>query len=468
MKEFMTEDFLLDTPTARTLYHDYAEKMPIIDYHCHINPWDIANDARYENITRLWLGGDHFGDHYKWRQIRSNGVPEELVTGGADDRARFQVFAEMLPKAVGNPLFHWTHLELKRYFGYNGILNGDTAEEVWNLCNEKLKTLSVRKIIAMSNVECIATTDDPADDLAAHKKLQADAGCGVRVIPTWRPDKAVNLAKPGFAAYLGRLGEAAGVKITSMQTLEQALLARMEYFDKMGCRASDHGLDCVPYADLAGADLDAILAAALRGEKPGERETAQYQFAVMRFLGRQYARLGWVMQLHYGAVRNTNSRRFAELGADTGFDCMGDPGRAEDLAGFLDSLERTGELPKTILYSLNANDNNMLVSLLGCFQGPECAGKLQHGSAWWFNDTKSGMIRQLTVLAEGGLLGNFIGMLTDSRSFLSYTRHEYFRRILCQLIGGWVENGEYPCDLPALGRLVQDVSYNNCRRYFSL
>ena len=468
MKQFMTEDFLLDTPTARTLYHDYAEAMPIIDYHCHINPWDIARDARYENITRLWLGGDHFGDHYKWRQIRSNGVEEERITGGASDRDRFQAFAEMLPRAVGNPLYHWTHLELRRYFDYGGILNGDTAEEVWGLCNERLRTLSVRQIIAMSRVECIATTDDPADELAAHALLRDDPACPARVIPTWRPDKALRIDKEGFAGYIRRLGDAAGVEIRSLETLEQALSRRLAYFDGFGCRASDHGLDTVPFADLTHARLDQILTAALRGEAPSREEAEQFQYAVLLFLGRQYARLGWVMQLHYGAVRDVNRKRFAELGADTGFDCMGDPGRAADLAGFLNALDATGELPRTVLYSLNANDNNMLVSLLGCFQGPECAGKLQHGSAWWFNDTKSGMLRQLTVLAEGGLLGNFIGMLTDSRSFLSYTRHEYFRRILCQLLGGWVENGEYPCDLPGLGKLVQDVSYNNCKRYFRL
>ena len=466
MKQFMTEDFLLSTETARKLYHEHAEKMPIIDYHCHISPWDIANDVHYENISKLWLGFDHFGDHYKWRLIRANGIDENRITGDADDRERFQVFAEMLPKAIGNPMYHWTHLELKRFFGYDGVLNGKTAEEVWNLCNEKLKTMGVRDMIRMSNVRCIATTDDPVDDLAAHKLLRDDESFSVKVVPTMRPDVVCNIRKPGFGDYIRKLEKVAGFAITSVESLKKALLGRIEYFDSMGCRASDHGLDWVPFADLSGVDLDAILLRGIAGEPVSEEECTAYQYALMLFFGREFHKRGWVMQFHYGASRAINTERTKEVGRDTGFDCMGDTGKSTDITGFLNALEETGELPRTILYSLNDNDNAKLVTIINSFQGSECPGKMQHGAAWWFNDTKLGMIDQLQHLAEGGLLGNFIGMLTDSRSFLSYTRHEYFRRILCYVIGELVENGEYPDDMETLGQMVEDISYNNTKRYF--
>ena len=468
MQSFMNEDFLLNTETARRLYHEHAERMPIIDYHCHIPPQEIADDRRYENIAQLWLGANHFGDHYKWRLIRANGVDENTVTGDAPDRERFQAFAEMLPKAIGNPMYHWTHLELKRYFGYDGVLNGETAQEVWELCNEKLKTLTVREMIRQANVTCIATTDDPVDDLAAHKAIKADASFATRVLPAWRPDKALNLHKAGYADYIAKLAEVSGVKIESVDSLCEALRIRLDYFDSLGCCASDHGLDTIPYADLEGVDVEALFQAGLRGDKLTDDQVEAFQFAVMSFLGREYAKRGWAMQMHYGAVRNANTRRFNELGADTGYDCMGAPGNPRKITAFLDSFEKTGELPRTILYSLNNCDNQMLVTIAQTFQGSECPGKIQHGSAWWFNDTLEGMTAQIKSLAEEGLLGNFIGMLTDSRSFLSYTRHEYFRRILCRLIGQWVEDGQYPCDMKTLGKIVEDISYNNAINYFNL
>ena len=465
MKPFMDEDFLLESPTAKTLFHNYAEKMPVLDYHCHINPQEIAQNRKFDNIAQVWLGGDH----YKWRMIRSNGVDEKYITGSeSTDREKFQKFAETLPKAIGNPLYPWTHLELKRYFGYNGALNADTAEDVWNLCNEKLKTdaLSVRGIISQSNVKLICTTDDPADDLKWHKAIREDKTCTVRVLPAWRPDKIMNIEKQGFSEYVKRLEQASGVTIRKMDDVYAALEKRLDFFGKMGCKASDHGVNYVMYCPAGEKELNAILAKGLSGSAPTPEEADRYKYALLFFLGRQYAKRGWVMQLHYNTNRDPNTVMFRKLGSDTGFDVMAAHNSAAGLAHFLDALEQTGELPKTVLYSLNPNDNEMIDSLIGAFQGPETAGKVQHGAAWWYNDTKTGMIAQMTSLANLSVLGNFIGMLTDSRSFLSYTRHEYFRRILCNLIGSWVENGEYPWDEKALGQMVQDISFNNANRYF--
>lgn len=464
MKAFMDEDFLLSTPTAKILYHDYAEKMPIIDYHCHINPQEIAEDRRFDNIAQAWLGGDH----YKWRLMRSNGADEKDITGAeSTDREKFQKFAETLPKAIGNPMYHWTHLELKRYFGYSGVLNPDTAEEVWNLCNEKLKTLSVRKIIGQSNVKLICTTDDPSDDLRWHKAIREDPSCTVKVLPAWRPDKFVNIAKAPFRGAVQRLEQASGVSVRKMDDLYDALEKRLDFFASMGCVASDHGIDAPVYAPAGEMELDAILARGLAGAQITPEEAARYQYAVLMFLAREYAKRGWVMQIHYGALRSVNTGMVERLGPDTGFDIIAAQASAGDgLPRFLNALEREGSLPKTVLYSLSPNDNAYLDALIGAFQGTEIAGKVQHGAAWWFCDTKAGMEAHMTSLADLSLLGNFIGMLTDSRSYLSYTRHEYFRRILCCRIGEWVENGEYPWDEKYLGRMVQDISFNNTKRYF--
>ena len=464
MKKFMDEDFLLQTETAKKLYHDYAEKMPIIDYHCHINPQEIAENRKFDNISQVWLGGDH----YKWRMIRSNGVEERLITGDGSDREKFQMFAESLPKAIGNPLYHWTHLELKRYFGYDGVLNGETAEEVWNLCNAKLQEddMSARGIIAHSNVKCICTTDDPADSLEWHKKIRDDKSFTTKVLPACRPDQAVNLEKPSFPDYIKKLSQSSGIEISSFARLLDALTARLDFFDSMGCRASDHGLDYVMYVPASDSELEAIFQKAVQGAPLSKDEIEKYKSALLLFFGRQYAKRGWVMQLHYGAIRNGNTAMFEKLGADTGYDCISTVHCADGIVRFLDELCKTGELPKTVLYSLNPTDNEVLDTIIGNYQNSDAVGKIQHGSAWWFNDTKTGMIAQLTSLANLSVLGNFIGMLTDSRSFLSYTRHEYFRRVLCNLLGSWVENGEYPCDLEFLGKMVQDISFNNTNRYF--
>ncbi len=455
----MNSDFLLSTETARNLYHDYAAGMPIIDYHCHLDPKEIYEDRRFENITQVWLGGDH----YKWRLMRSAGVAERFITGDASDREKFQKWAETLSLAIGNPLYHWSHLELRNYFGYDGVLNGDTAEMVWNLCNEKLKALSARKLIMDSNVQVICTTDDPADSLEWHKKIAEDKSFSVQVLPSFRPDKALGIEKADYPDYLNRLGE-----ITSYAQLLDVLKTRLTFFVSLGCRVSDHGLDAVPFAPATDEEVEAIFQKRLGGALPTALEAKQFKTALLLALGREYHRLGVVMQLHFGVIRDNSKRVFKALGPDAGVDSIGDAVSITDLAAFLNALDETDALPKTILYSLNPNDNAAIVSVMGAFQTGEAVSKVQHGSAWWFNDHKRGMIDQLTNLAAGGYLAGFVGMLTDSRSFLSYARHEYFRRILCDLIGTWVENGEYPNDDAALRAIVEGVCYTNARRYFKL
>ena len=464
MKAFMDKDFLLETETAQKLYHEYAAKMPILDYHCHINPQEIAEDRKFENITQVWLGGDH----YKWRQMRSNGVEEKYITGDASDREKFQKWAETLEKAIGNPLYHWSHLELQRYFGYYGALNGETAEEVWNLCNAKLQEdgMSARNLIRQSNVTLVCTTDDPVDSLEWHEKIAADESFEVQVLPAWRPDKAMNLEKTDYLEYLKKLEVVSGVKIDSFASLIEALRIRMDYFAEHGCSVSDHGLEYVMYAPASEEEIEAIFAKRLRGEAVSRADELQFKTAYMVALGREYHKKNWAMQLHYGVKRDNNGMIFGKLGPDAGIDCINNYAPSSEMADYLNALAITDELPKTILYSLNPTDNAAIGTIIGCFQSEEARGKIQQGSAWWFNDNKQGMIEQMTSLANLGLLGNFIGMLTDSRSFLSYTRHEYFRRIMCNLIGGWVENGEYPADEKVLGRMVQDISYNNAVRYF--
>ena len=464
MKAFMDKDFLLETETAKTLFHKYAAKMPIIDYHCHIDPKEIAEDRRFENITQVWLGGDH----YKWRMIRSNGVPEEEITGAADDRTKFQRFAEAMPLAIGNPMYHWTHLELQRYFGYDGVLNGETAEEVWNLCNRKLQEpgMSARGLIRQSGVKVVGTTDDPADSLEYHAAIAAEKITDFKVVPSYRPDKAVNIHKPGFVEYIPKLGAANGVDIRTAADVKKALAKAMDRFGALGCKASDHGVDYLMYRPATDEQVEAVFRKVMAGQPITTEEAEMYETAMLLFVGREYARRGWVMQIHYNVQRNTNTRKFETMGPDVGCDCISTRDCGTAVTGLLNALDATDQLPKVVLYSLNPADNELLGSVIGCFQGPGAAGKLQHGSAWWFNDNKVGMEKQLTDLANLSLLGNFIGMLTDSRSFLSYTRHEYFRRILCNLIGKWVENGEYPADMAALGKLVENISYNNAKAYF--
>ncbi len=463
MKPFMDKDFLLSTPTAVTLYHDYAEDMPIVDYHCHIDPREIFEDRRFENITQVWLGGDH----YKWRVMRWGGVDECYITGDAPDREKFQKFAEVLPLCIGNPMYHWCHLELKNYFGYEGILNGDTAEEVWQLCNAKLQGMSARQLILDSNVKMIGTTDDPCSDLAYHKAL-AESDFPAKVCPSFRPDPALNIHKAGFDEYIQKLGATVGTEISTVDDLKNALSARIAYFDACGCRAADHGLDYVMYRPADERTVEDIFQKAMAGKRliPEEREI--FQTDILLHCGREYAKLGWVMQIHFSCQRNPNSRRFAALGADSGFDSIAVTDSCGALYALMDDWECEGKLPKTVLYSLNPADNAWIDTLCGAFQDDSYAGKIQHGSAWWFNDHKAGMTAQLESLANLGVLGNFIGMLTDSRSFLSYARHEYFRRILCDFLGRLVENGEYPCDMTTLSGLVQDICYNNAKSYFNL
>ncbi len=464
MKPFMDKDFLLSTDMAKQLYHDYAAKMPVLDYHCHINPQEIAEDRKFDNITQVWLGGDH----YKWRQMRSNGVEEKYITGDATDREKFQKWAETLEKLIGNPLYHWSHLELQKYFGYTGHLNGETAQEVWDLCNEKLHqdSMTVRNIIRQSNVTLICTTDDPVDTLEWHEKIAADDTFDVQVLPAWRPDKAMNVEKPDFAAYMAKLSDVSGVKVTDFASLKEALKVRMDYFADHKCSVSDHALEYVMYVPADDSEIDAIMAKGLAGNKITKEEELKYKTAFMLFVAKEYNRRNWVMQLHYGCKRDNNAYMYQQLGADTGFDCINNYAPSAQMADFLNALSGTNEIPKTIIYSLNPNDNASIGTILGCFQSAGTAGRIQQGSAWWFNDHKTGMTEQMTSLANLGCLGNFIGMLTDSRSFLSYTRHEYFRRIMCALIGGWVENGEYPADMKALKNIVEGISYNNAVKYF--
>ncbi len=463
MKAFLDDDFLLTTPTARRLYQ-VARSMPILDYHCHLDPKEIAQDRRFENITQVWLGGDH----YKWRLMRANGVDEAYITGDAPDREKFQKWAETLELAIGNPLYHWSHLELRRYFGYEGVLNGDTAQEVWELCNQKLQepAMSARSLIANSGVTLVCTTDDPADSLEWHQQLAQDSSFPVKVLPAWRPDAAMGLERPEYLDYLQRLGQAAGVEIRTYGDLKKALLSRMAFFDKMGCRASDHALTVAVCQPASEEELERVFQKRLEGEPLTQEELAAFQTGFLRFVAGEYKRLGWVMQLHYGCRRNNNTRMFHKLGRDTGYDAVLQGTPSLEVAAFLDLLASQDALPRMVLYSLNPNDDEGLNSVIGCFQDGTPLGRIQQGSAWWFNDHKAGMVKQLTAFANGGLLGNFIGMLTDSRSFLSYPRHEYFRRILCELLGAWVENGEYPADWKALEKMVRGVCYNNAVEFF--
>lgn len=464
MKSFMDEDFLLTNDTAGLLYNNYAKNMPIIDYHCHIDAKEIAEDRKFENITQIWLGGDH----YKWRLMRSNGIEERYITGDASDREKFEMWAGTLERAIGNPLYHWSHLELKRYFGYDKNLNSDTAEEVWNICNSQLKRpeMSARNIMRMSGVKAICTTDDPVDDLRWHKIIADDKDFDIKVLPMWRLDKVMGIEKPDFCSYIHRLSEASQVEISKFSDLKSALVKRLDYFQNRGCLGSDHGMMYVPFNRADEAAVDKIFGKALNKSCISKEEENIFKTECLMFLASEYAKRGWVMQLHFGVTRNNNTKMYERIGADTGFDGIYNGVPMQNLSDFLDALDRNDSLPKTILYSLNPNDNVAIGVLIGCFQEAGVRGKLQQGAAWWFNDHMAGITEQLTSLANLGMLANFVGMLTDSRSFLSYTRHEYFRRILCNMIGTKVENGEFPFDEKCLADIIQDISYNNTRDYF--
>ncbi|HEX7057111.1 MAG TPA: glucuronate isomerase [Bacilli bacterium] len=466
MKQFLDDRFLLTNDTAVALFQNYAQNQPIIDYHCHLSPQEIYHDKQFRNLAEVWL----YGDHYKWRAMRANGVAECLVTGGegVSDYDRFVAWAKTVPATLGNPLFHWSHLELQRIFGIDELINEENAPQIWAKANTKLNEpgFSVRDLIRRANVEVLCTTDDPADSLEYHVKLKEAADLGFRVLPSFRPDKALEINRKTFLPWIKRLGEAAGGDIASYADLLQALDARLDFFHRVGGRISDHALDYVPYAEATEAQAAEVFAKALRGESISREEENRYKTYTLLFLGRRYAELNWTMQLHINAHRNNNTRMFAKLGPDTGYDSIHDNLIAEPLTRLLDKLDQDDALPRTILYSLNARDNDVLASLIGSFQGGGIPGKMQLGAAWWFNDTKGGMLKQMNALAENGLLSRFVGMLTDSRSFLSYTRHEYFRRILCSLLGEWAENGEAPNDLAWLGGIVADICYGNAKRYF--
>lgn len=462
---FMDENYLLNSQTGKKLYHEYASGMPIFDYHCHLSAKEIFENRRFKNLTEIWLAEDH----YKWRILRANGVEESFITGDSDDKDKFLKWAETLPLALGNPLYSWSHLELQRFFGIKEILTPETAETIWEKANGLLQQndFSPRNLIFRSNVKGLCTTDDPLDNLEYHMRLREDSDFDVKVLPTFRPDGALNIDQATFAEWVSKLGEITNRDIASFKEFVQALNDRIDFFHICGCRLSDHGLDNPFYMEAAEDEVELIFTRALSSQSISSEEAIKFKTALMKELGKSYSKNGWAMQLHIGALRNNNSRKYKELGPNTGFDSINDFNYANDLAKLLDSLDINGDLPRTIIYCLNPRDNYMVASMIGNFQ-ENVPGKIQFGTAWWFNDQKDGMEDQIRVLANVGLLSRFVGMLTDSRSLLSYTRHEYFRRILCNIIGGWVENGEYPEDYRYLEKIIKDICYFNIEGYLGL
>jgi glucuronate isomerase len=464
MKTFLSDDFLLQTETARTLYHQHAAPQPIIDYHCHLPPDQIAQNRQFENITQIWL----YGDHYKWRAMRANGVNERFITGDASDWEKFEQWAATVPYTVRNPLYHWTHLELRRYFGITELLNKDSARRIYDQCNALLQTpeYAVQGLLRKMNVVTVCTTDDPADSLEHHQAL-ASHDFGTRILPTFRPDKAMTPEASDYRQYLDKLGDAAGVAIKTYADLQAALRQRHDFFGAQGGRLSDHGLEQLYAADYTEAEVAAIFVKAQASQPLSALEIEQFKSAMLIFLAELDWEKGWTQQFHLGALRNNNTRALRQLGPDTGWDSIGDFSQAKALSRFLDRLDNQDKLAKTILYNLNPADNDLFATMIGNFQDGSVAGKIQFGSGWWFLDQKDGMEKQLNALSNMGLLSQFVGMLTDSRSFLSFPRHEYFRRILCNLLGRDVENGELPAEeLPWLGQLVENISYGNAKTYF--
>ena len=465
MKAFMDKDFLLQTETAKELYHNHAANLPIIDYHCHLSPKEVAEDHRFSGITELWLGGDH----YKWRAMRSNGVEEKYITGDASDWKKFQKWAETMPYCMRNPLYHWTHLELRTAFGINKLLNADTAKEIYDECNEKLQQpeFSARGLMRRYKVEVVCTTDDPADSLEHHIATRY-SDFEVKMLPTWRPDKAMAIDNPiAYRAYIEQLSETANLTIRTYTDLLDALQKRHDFFDSVGCRLSDHGVNEFYADDYTEADVKDIFQKVMDGQLPTAEEVSKFRSALLLEGGRMDARAGWTQQFHYGPMRNNNTRMFRQLGPDTGYDSIGTFNTSERLARFLDRLDSEGNLAQTILYCINPADNEMIATMIGNFQEGPTPGKLQFGSGWWFNDQLDGMERQMNALSVLGLLSRFVGMLTDSRSFLSYPRHEYFRRCLCNLIGQDVEDGKLPAEeMPFIAKMVENISYYNAKQYF--
>ncbi|MED4140662.1 glucuronate isomerase [Priestia megaterium] len=465
MKKFMDDNFLLTNETAAHLYNTYAKGMPIIDYHCHLNPQEIYENKQFKSLTNVWLDGDH----YKWRLMRANGIEEEKITGSASDYEKFLAWAKTVPMTIGNPLYHWTHLELKRFFDIDEILNEHTAPFIWEKANEKLLSgkFGARDLITRSNVKVICTTDDPTDSLEYHMKLRDVQDFETQVLPSFRPDKGLEINQEGFKSWIARLQDCSHHSIHTYDDLLKALESRARFFHSMGGRLSDHALNKMVYTKTSKEEVSEIFLKALKGEGVSAEEESKYKSYTLIFLGKLYNKLGWAMQFHLHALRNNNTKMFRQLGPDTGYDSMYDGQVAEPLVQLLDQMDVQNSLPKTILYSLNPKDNYVLASIIGSFQGDGIPGKLQLGTAWWFNDQREGMLEQMKALSNIGLFSRFIGMLTDSRSFLSYTRHEYFRRLVCSLIGTWVEEGEVPNDQKLLEQIVKGICYENAKDYFS-
>ena len=463
MTNFIEEDFLLENSFAKELYERYAKDMPIIDYHCHLSVKDIAEDRQFKNLTEIWIAGDH----YKWRAMRALGIEEKYITGNSSDEEKFQKWAETIPYTMRNPLYHWTHLELQRYFGITDLLTEKNAKKIYNQCNSLLATqaYSTRNLLKKMNVKVVCTTDDPADDLKHHKKIAED-GFEVKVLPTFRPDGLLNIESDDFAAYLKRIGNQTKVDIKDFDSLVKAVASRIDYFHQHGCRLSDHGLERMLAEDFTKDEIDNLLKKKLEGENLATEESEKYQSALMLKLGSLYAERNWTMQLHLGPVRDTNSKLLNQIGKDAGVDSIGDLNQAKPLAKFLDTLNKNEDLPKTILYNVNPSDNEVMATMAGNFMSNSRKGKIQHGSAWWFLDQKDGMEKQLNSLSNMGLISCFVGMLTDSRSFLSVPRHEYFRRVLCNLFGKDIENKELPEDIEWIGKIIQDICYYNAESYF--
>jgi glucuronate isomerase len=465
MKPFLDENFLLKTKTAQRLYHEYAKEMPIIDYHCHLPPQQIAEDTQFENITQAWL----YGDHYKWRAMRTNGVDESYCTGDKPDFEKFKQWAATVPYTLRNPLYHWTHLELQRYFDINDTLNPDTAKKIYDESTAKLQSsdYSVKNLIRKMNVKAICTTDDPIDSLEYHIRLRED-GFEVPITPAFRPDNAMNVTDPAkFNAYVKKLEGVTNIAVSSFDDFLYALQNRHDFFASLGCGVSDHGLEEIYAEDFTGSEIDAIFNKVHGGKALNDIEQRKFKSAMLLHFAEWDWEKGWVQQFHLGALRNNNTRMMQTLGADTGWDSIGDFSQGRALAKFMDKLDSNNKLAKTILYNLNPADNELMATMIGNFNDGSSAGKIQWGSGWWFLDQKDGMIKQLNTLSNMGLLSRFVGMLTDSRSFLSFPRHEYFRRILCDLFGTEIENGELPNDIAWIGKIIQDICFNNNKNYFN-
>ena len=466
MKPFIHENFLLQNETAVHLFHDHAKKLPIIDYHCHLNPQEVAEDHKFRSITELWLGGDH----YKWRALRTNGVAEKYITGDASDWEKFRKWAETMPYCMRNPLYHWTHLELKTCFGIDKVLNPQTAKEIYDECNEKLASpeFSARNLMLHYNVETVCTTDDPVDSLEYHNQVR-ESGFKVKVLPTWRPDMAMTVENPAaYRDYIDKLAKVSGVSIKCFDDIVKALLIRHKYFEQMGCRLSDHGMEEFYAEDFTTAELDAIFSKVYDGTNLTETEIRKFKSAMLIEFGKMDADTGWTQQFHYGVIRNQNTKMFNLIGKDTGFDSMSQVMTAKAMNRYLDRLNSMDKLTKTIIYNLNPSDFEMVGTTIGNFQDGSVPGKIQLGAGWWFLDQKNGMEQQMQVLSMLGLLSRFVGMLTDSRSFVSYARHEYFRRILCNLIGNDVEKGEIPAsEMPRIEQMIEDISYYNAKKFFN-